>query len=93
MPSLLYFPRCPFSPVRALRLDVLQDGRQRGGDQAAAIPDRAGHQVAHLPVGALELRIQDDGQGDEDADQHHELQGHRGGEAGEAPAASCVLVA
>jgi hypothetical protein len=39
------------------------------------------HEIPHLPVGALELPVQNDGQCGEDADQGHELQGQRGGKA------------
>ena len=46
-----------------------------------ALLDGAGHEVAHLAVGALELAVQDDRQCDEDADQHHRFQGEGGRQA------------
>ena len=69
----------------AFGIDVLERGRQRIGDQGAAVLDGPRHEVPHLPVGTLELPVQDDGQCDEDADQGHKLQGQRGGEAVERP--------
>jgi hypothetical protein len=45
------------------------------GNQLATILDRARHQLAHLAIGTLELSVENDRQGDEDADQDHELEG------------------
>ena len=66
-------------------VDILERGRQCIGDQGAAVLDGPRHEVPHLPVGALELAVQHDGQSGEDADQGDELQGQRGGKAVERP--------
>ena len=62
-------------------VDILERGRQCIGDQGAAVLEGPCYQIPHLPVGALELSVQNDRQRGEDADQGHELQGQRGGKA------------
>ena len=75
VPSLLNLARSAFSATWPAGVDILEHGRQRIGDQGAAVLDGAGHQVPHLAVGALELAVQHDGQGDEDADQGRRASG------------------
>jgi hypothetical protein len=54
-------------------VDILERGRQCIGDQGAAVLEGPCHEIPHLPVGALELSVQNDRQCGEDADQGHEL--------------------
>ncbi len=62
---------------RGAGLDLAQHRRQRVPDQLAAVLYGAGHQIAHLAIGALELTVENDRQRNENSDQRHQLERER----------------